>query len=87
MPKITSVRLEDTLAGKLDALATSLERPKAWVIEQAIATYVDEQSWQVAAIKEALQDYRSGEATLVAHEQVMQEMEELEAEIRSTLQQ
>jgi predicted transcriptional regulator len=87
MTKITSVRLEDELATKLDALAASMERPKSWVIEQAIINYVDEQSWQVEAIREALQDYRSGKAVLVSHEQVMQEMDELETEIRATLQQ
>lgn len=80
MTRTTSVRLEDDLSDKLDALATSLDRPKSWLIEQAIKSYVDEQSWQVQAIQEALDDYQSGQAELVPHEQVM---DQLEARIRA----
>jgi predicted transcriptional regulator len=61
-------------------LAASLDRPKAWIIEQAIITYLEEQSWQVQVITEALDEYRAGAATLVPHEQVM---ERLEAKLRS----
>lgn len=71
MTKVTSVRLDDEMANKLDRLATSLDRPRAWLIEQAIVSYVEEQSWQVAAISEALDDYRSGTATVTPHERVM----------------
>jgi predicted transcriptional regulator len=84
MTKVTSVRLEDELASKLEALATSIDRPKAWVIEQAIKSYVDEQSWQVQAIREAMEEYRSGKAELIPHEQVM---EELEARIKAKMSQ
>jgi predicted transcriptional regulator len=71
MTKVTSVRLDDEMANKLDRLAASLDRPRTWLIEQAIASYVEEQSWQVAAISEALDDYRSGNAAVTPHEQVM----------------
>ncbi len=37
--------------------------------------YVEEQSWQIQAITDALADYRSGASELVAHETVMQELE------------
>lgn len=75
MARVTSVRLQDELSNKLDALATSMDRPKAWLIEQAIESYVDEQSWQIQTVEEALQDYRSGKAELVPHEQVMEQLE------------
>jgi predicted transcriptional regulator len=80
MAKVTSVRLDDDIAEKLDRLATSLDRPRAWIIEQAILSYLEEQSWQVQAITEALAEYRAGTSTLVPHEQVM---ERLEAKLRS----
>ena len=80
MTKITSVRLDDEMANKLDRLAASLDRPRAWLIEQAITNYVEEQSWQVAAISEALDDYRSGNAAAAPHEQVM---ERLTAKLRN----
>lgn len=82
MARVTSIRIEDELSSQLDMLATALDRPKAWVIEQALRRYVEEQAWQVQAIKEALDDYRSGNAELAPHEEVMGR---LEARIRAKL--
>lgn len=74
MPKVISVRLSDELASRLDQLADALDRPRSWLIEQAIARYIDEEAWQAAAIAEALDEYRKGGATLVPHEQVMKDL-------------
>jgi predicted transcriptional regulator len=73
--RATSVRLPDELATRLDQLAASLDRPKAWVIEQAIARYVEQEAWQVQAIAEALTEYRQGKATLQPHDEVMGRLE------------
>ena len=75
MAKVISVALNDDTIGKLDHLTASLGRPKAWLIEQAITRYVDEQTWQIAAIAEALAEYQSGTATLITHEDVGARME------------
>jgi predicted transcriptional regulator len=75
--KVTSVRLTDDAAEKLDRLAASPDRPKAWLIEQAIDSYLEEQSWQIAAIEETLAEYGSGTATPIPHEEVEARMEEL----------
>ena len=77
MSKITSVRLTDDTVDKLERLAASLDRPRSWLIEQAIDSYLEEQSWQIAAIAEALAEYESGTATLISHEEVGARMEEL----------
>lgn len=37
-----------------------MDRPKTWLIEQAVRHYVEEQSWQVQAIQEALEELDSG---------------------------
>jgi predicted transcriptional regulator len=79
--RVTSVRLSDDLATRLDKLAASLDRPRAWLIEQAIARYLDEQSWQVEAISEALTEYRTGRASLRPHDSVMTRIED---KLRST---
>ena len=76
MSKVTSIRLSDELAAGLEQLSASLDRPKAWLMEQAIARYVEEESWQVAAITEALVDYRKGTVTLSTHDTVMRRMDE-----------
>jgi predicted transcriptional regulator len=75
MAKPTSVRLDDELARKLETLAAATDRPKVWLIEQAVRRYVEEQSWQIQAISDALAEYNSGASELVPHERVMQELE------------
>ena len=40
MPKVTSIRLPDTLVDRLDRIARSLDRPRSWVIRQALEAYV-----------------------------------------------
>lgn len=81
MARVTSIRLSDELVGRLDALAAAVDRPRAWVIEQAIVRYVEEEAWQVAALTEALAEYRAGRVTLHDHDAVM---ERLEARLRAT---
>ena len=76
MTRVTSIRLSDHLAAKLDQLAASVDRPRAWIVEQAIARYIEEEAWPVAAIQEALADYRAGTATLVPHDDVMRRLDE-----------
>lgn len=80
MVRVTSIRLSDELAGRLASLAASLDRPRAWLIEQAIARYVEEEAWQLAAIAEALDEYQRGGASLLPHDEVMGR---LEAKIRA----
>ena len=74
MAKPTSVRLSNELSERLDRLCAAMDRPRSWVIEQAVSRYLDEESWQVAAIREALAEYRSGNAVLLPHEDVMAEV-------------
>ncbi len=75
MAKVTTVRLDDQLVDRLDRLAGALDRSRSWLIEQAISRYLDEEAWQVAAIQEGLEAYRSGRTPLTAHDQVMDELQ------------
>lgn len=63
-----SIRLESDLNEKLAAVASRLDRPKSWVIQQALKEFVDLQLWQIAAIEEGLRDADAGR--LVKHEDV-----------------
>jgi RHH-type rel operon transcriptional repressor/antitoxin RelB len=49
-----TVRLPAGVKQKLEALATSTNRSKSWLAAQAIAAYVEEQSWQIQQIEEAV---------------------------------
>ena len=77
MRKPSSIRLPEDLAERVDRLAAALERPRSWVIERAIATYLDDQEWQVARIREALDDVRAGTATLIPHSDVAAHLDRL----------
>lgn len=49
-----TIRLPVAVKGKLEALAASTNRSKSWLAAQAIAAYVEEQSWQIQQIQEAV---------------------------------
>jgi predicted transcriptional regulator len=63
-----SVRLTPAIHDQVAALAAAMDRPKSWVIEQAIADYVAVQAWQLAAIDEGLQ--AADEGRVVSHAEV-----------------
>jgi len=64
-----SVRLEPALNDRVAAIAAALDRPKSWVIEQAVRDFVALQEWQLAAIDEGIRAADAGR--LVAHEDVV----------------
>jgi predicted transcriptional regulator len=63
-----SVRLETDLNDRLSAIAAALDRPKSWIIEQAVRNFVAVQEWQLAAIDEGIKEADAGE--LIPHEDV-----------------
>jgi len=63
-----SVRLQPELNDQVAAIAAALDRPKSWVIEQAVRDYVELQAWHLAAIDEGIQAADAGR--VVAHEDV-----------------
>jgi RHH-type transcriptional regulator, rel operon repressor / antitoxin RelB len=56
-----TVRLDGRLRRRLDALARSMDRSNAFLAAEAIAGYVDQQEWQVAAIREGVRQADAGE--------------------------
>lgn len=70
-----TIRTDSDLAGKVAELASSMDRSRNWVIEEALRQYVETQAWQVEGIKAAMDSLDRGEG--ISHEQVMAEMEAL----------
>jgi len=72
MPKTApvSVRLDPALNAQLDHIATTLDRPKSWVIAEAVREFVAVQEWQLAAIDEGIRQADAG--LMVPHEEVME---------------
>lgn len=69
-----TVRLSPELDEKLAALARERKRSKSDLASEAIAAFVDVDAWQVAHIKELLDEARSG-APGVLHEDVVRWVE------------
>ena len=63
-----SVRLAPELNKQVTDIAHALDRPKSWVIEQAIKDFVALQAWHLAAIEEGVQDADAGR--VVSHDDV-----------------
>ena len=64
-----SVRLEPGLNDQVTSIAAALDRPRSWVIEQAVRDFVAIQEWQLAAIDEGIHAADTGR--VVAHEHVV----------------
>ena len=65
-----TVRLDAAIKAKLEALAQSTQRSKSWLASEAIAAYVEQESWQIQQIQEAVQLADQPDADWVAHEEV-----------------
>jgi predicted transcriptional regulator len=68
-----NVRLDPELDQKLSAVASRLDRPRAWVVEHAIKEFIELQLWQLTAIEEGLRDADSGR--VVSHKKVVEWVE------------
>ncbi len=57
-----TVRIPLEISSKLDGLARDTKRSKAYLAGEAISSYVERNAWQIARIKESLEDAKSGTA-------------------------
>ena len=55
-----SARLDPGTAKKLEMLAKATARSKSFLVAEAIETYVEDQSWQIGAIKEGIKEADRG---------------------------
>jgi predicted transcriptional regulator len=64
-----SFRVPDETARRLDALAEATDRPRSWLLEQALESYLEVEAWQVEHIRQGLADVAAGRT--VPHEDVV----------------
>jgi predicted transcriptional regulator len=70
-----TVRTESDIVHQLDHLADSLDRSRNYLVNQALKEYLEHHAWQIEKIAQGIAAADRGE--LVAHDNVMLEMEEL----------
>jgi predicted transcriptional regulator len=61
--------IDPELDDRLSAVAETLDRPRSWVVQQAIKEFVDLQAWHLAAIDEGIKAADAGE--LIPHDKVV----------------
>ena len=56
-----TIRLDDQMMAKLDALAADTDRSRSWLAAKAIENYVELNAWQIARIKDGIAEADRGE--------------------------
>ncbi len=72
--KPTTVRLDDEVLGRIDGLAKSMSRSRAWVIKEAIHHYLDYEEWFSQSVREGLEAAERGDT--IPHDDVMADVRE-----------
>ncbi len=79
-----TVRLPAQVKARLEQLARSTDRSKAYLASRAIEEYLDVQEWQVKTIEDAIREADSPAAVFHEHEEVQTRLKKLTAKRRGT---
>ena len=71
--KATSVRLDDETLERVGQLAEAMDRPRAWLMAQAIKQYVAREEWFIREVEKGIQAADDGK--LVDHADVKSKWE------------
>jgi predicted transcriptional regulator len=74
-----TIRLDDEMLAKLDALAADTDRSRSWIAAKAIEAYVELNAWQIEQIKAGLAEADRGEFVSEA------DLDAIEAEIQAEI--
>jgi predicted transcriptional regulator len=55
-----TIRVEPEIRSSLDALAAAADRDRTWIVNQALAAYIETQRWQIAHIRQGLREAEAG---------------------------
>jgi predicted transcriptional regulator len=66
--KTISFRADAEKIDALDSLAAAQDRPRSYLINEAIANYIEMHAYQDALVRKGLEDVRKGR--IVSHEEV-----------------
>ena len=61
MSTTMTIRLDDAIRDRLDALAEATQRSKSFLAAEAIRAYVENNEWQIGEIRAALQEADAGD--------------------------
>ena len=64
----TTVRLDPEMREQLDRMAEQMDRPRAWIIKEAVTQYLERETWFRAEVQKGLDDAEAGR--VISHEQM-----------------
>jgi predicted transcriptional regulator len=70
--KTISFRADAEKIDALDSLAAAQDRPRSYLINEAIANYIEMHAYQDALVRKGLEDMRRGR--VVSHEEVVKRL-------------
>ena len=68
MQVMTTVRFDPEIRERLDKMAEQLDRPRAWIIKEAVARYLEQETWYQAQVQKGIDDMEAGR--VISHEEV-----------------
>lgn len=63
--KATSVRLDDETLSRVGQMAEAMDRPRAWLMAEAIKQYVAREEWFINEVEKGVKD--ADEGNLINH--------------------
>ena len=60
MQPATTVRFTPEIREQLDKMAEQMDRPRAWIIKEAVAQYLERESWYLAEVQKGIDDMEAG---------------------------
>jgi predicted transcriptional regulator len=70
--KTISFRADAEKIAELDSLAAAQDRPRSYLINEAITNYIELQAYQDALVRKGLEEVRQGR--VVSHEEVLRRL-------------
>ena len=68
MQSATTVRLDPETRAQLDKMAEQIDRPRAWIIKEAVAQYLEREAWYLAELQKGIDDMEAGRE--ISHEEM-----------------
>jgi predicted transcriptional regulator len=66
MHSATTVRFDPETREQLDKMAEQMDRPRAWIIKEAVSQYLERETWYLAEVQKGIDDAEAGRA--ISHE-------------------
>lgn len=68
MQSATTVRFDPETRAQLDKMAEQIDRPRAWIIKEAVAQYLEREAWYLAEVQKGIDDLEAGRE--ISHEEM-----------------